>query len=264
MSQSKNNLPKAPSRREFIQTSAGAAALGGLSWATTLHADEEHSSQENPAMPQIRPNDTILFQGDSITDVRRDRATASEPNKKSPLGNGYAWLAAAALLVDRPSDQLQIFNRGISGDKVPDLEKRWQQDCLDLKPNVLSILIGVNDIWRTFDRNYEGTAETYEKGFHALIERTKAALPDVRVVICEPFVLQCGAVDEKWFPAIDGYQVAARRVSDAAGATFVPFQAMFDRAIQFAPPERWLSDGVHPTSDGAALMAHTWLRTVGT
>jgi lysophospholipase L1-like esterase len=76
-------------------------------------------------------------------------------------------------------------------------------------------------------------------------------------------VLRFGAVDDKWFPAFDGYRAAARRVSDAAGAIFVPFQTMFDEAAKISPPERWARDGVHPTSDGAALMAHTWMKTVG-
>jgi len=134
---------------------------------------------------------------------------------------------------------------------------------LDFEPNVLSILIGVNDVWHKLDGKYDGTVEIYERDYHALVERTKAALSDIRLVICEPFVLRCGAVDEKWFPDFDGYRAAARRVSEAAGATFVPLQSMFDRAIKYAPPKHWASDGVHPTPAGAAMMAHCWLRTVG-
>ena len=246
------------SRREFVQASAALVALGGVALATKTHAADDTAQQA-----VVRPGDTILFQGDSITDAGRDRKTAAEPNQQKPLGNGYAWLAAASMLVDRPEGELKIFNRGISGNKVYQLDERWQVDCLDLKPNVLSILIGVNDIWHKLNGKYDGTVEVYAKDYHALVERTKAALPDVRLVICEPFVLRCGAVNDKWFPAFDGYRAAARRVSDQVGATFVPFQAMFDRAVQYAPPEHWAGDGVHPTSNGAALMAHCWLRTVG-
>jgi lysophospholipase L1-like esterase len=85
----------------------------------------------------------------------------------------------------------------------------------------------------------------------------------VRLVIGEPFVLKVGAVDDAWFPEFDGYRAAARKVADEAGAAFVPFQAMFDAAVKIAPPETWAADGVHPTADGAALMAHEWLKTVG-
>jgi len=128
---------------------------------------------------------------------------------------------------------------------------------------VLSILIGVNDIWHKLKGKYDKTVVEYEQEYHALLERTKTALPNVRLVVCEPFVLRCGAVDDQWFPAFEGCREAAKRVSETAEATFVPFQSMFDRAIAFAPPNHWAGDGVHPTAAGAALMAHCWLRTVG-
>ena len=104
---------------------------------------------------------------------------------------------------------------------------------------MLSILIGVNDIWRTFDSGAKGTAEEYEAGYHALIKQTKEALPSVTLVICEPFVLRCGAVKDDWFPKFDGYRAAAKRVAEQAGAIFVPFQTMFDEASKIAPPDRW-------------------------
>ncbi|HMO83500.1 MAG TPA: GDSL-type esterase/lipase family protein, partial [Lacipirellulaceae bacterium] len=178
-------------------------------------------------------------------------------------GNGYAWLAAAQLLVDRPEAGLRIFNRGISGNKVFQLAERWDEDCLALRPTVLSVLIGVNDFWHKLNKAYDGTVETYERAYRALIERTVTALPDVRLVICEPFALRVGTVDDAWFPEFDGYRAAARRVAEAAGAAFVPLQAMFDAASQVAPPERWAADGVHPTPDGSALIAHAWLQAVG-
>jgi len=251
-------LSQGSNRREFVKASVGVAAIGGGALAAKTQA-----AVGGVATSLVRPADTILFQGDSITDTRRDRKRANEPNQQAPLGNGYAWLAAAGMLVDKPDDQLKIFNRGISGHKVFQLAKRWQKDCLNLKPDVLSILIGVNDIWHRLNGKYDGTVEVYERDYHALVERTRAALPDVRLVICEPFVLRCGAVGDGWFPAFNAYRAAARRVSDKAQATFVPFQAMFDRAIEYAPPEHWAKDGVHPTPSGAALMARCWLSSVG-
>ncbi len=248
-------------RRMFVQATAGlsGAALG---YSALVGANAE--AAEQPELPPIvQPGNTILFQGDSITDSGRNRVAADKPNQQPPLGTGYAWLAAAALLVDRAEDDLQIYNRGISGNKVFQLAERWQEDCLNLQPDVLSILIGVNDIWHKLNGKYDGSVEKYERDFAALIERTKAALPEVKLVVCEPFVLRCGAVDGKWFPAFDGYLAAARRVSKASGATLVPFQRMFNLAIQHAPPEHWAADGVHPTPAGAALMAHCWLRTIG-
>jgi lysophospholipase L1-like esterase len=243
------------SRRHF-------AAIGAATLAASQVGSKAAQAAESSSASPLKPGITLLFQGDSITDAGRSREGADKPNSQPALGNGYAWLAASQLLVDRPNDGIKIFNRGISGNKVPNLDERWQADCIDLQPNVLSILIGVNDIWRTFDRGEKGTAEIYEEGYHSLVKKTKSALPETTLVICEPFVLRCGAVTDAWFPKFDGYRTAAKRVAEQAGAIFVPFQTMFDEASKIAPPERWAGDGVHPSADGAALMAHTWRRVV--
>jgi lysophospholipase L1-like esterase len=211
----------------------------------------------------VKNNSIILFQGDSITDAGRGRGAANQPNNQKAMGNGYAWLAGSQLLIDRPSDHLKIFNRGISGHKVPQLADRWQNDCIDLKPDILSILIGVNDIWHKLNGTYDGTPETYESGYLALVERTLKALPDVKLVICEPFVLRCGAVKDNWFPDFDSFRASAKKVAETFHATFVPFQTMFDEAARLAPPEHWAKDGVHPSAFGASLMAHHWLKAVG-
>jgi lysophospholipase L1-like esterase len=250
-------------RRGFIKTASVAVATAGVAAVTSIEA----ATGLVPARNLLAKNAVILFQGDSITDAgrSRDSAKASVPNHQAGMGGGYAWLAAAELLVDRPERGLKIYNRGISGHKVFQLAERWQADCLDLKPDVLSILIGVNDIWHTLDPklNYKGTVEIYERDYQALIERTRKALPKVKLVICEPFVLRCGAVTDKWFPEFDRYRAAARRVADRHHATFVPFQTMFDEAVKYASPDHWAGDGVHPSPAGAALMAHFWVKAVG-
>ena len=253
-----NNL----SRRGFLKTSGLALGAAGLATATSAEAAPWLSLGRN----LIAKKEVVLFQGDSITDAgrSRDKDKWGTPNNQPGLGNGYAWLAAAELLVDRPDDELRIFNRGISGHKVFQLADRWQADCLDLKPNLLSILIGVNDIWHSLDPKlaYKGTVEIYERDFHALLARTKQALPKVKLVICEPFVLRCGAVNDKWFPLFDQYRAAAKRVAESQHATFVPYQTMFDEAVKYAPPEHWAGDGVHPSPAGASLMAYFWLKAV--
>jgi lysophospholipase L1-like esterase len=249
------------SRRRFVSAAAGIAA--GVAAFSTARADESGSQSEDGAKDSlIKPGATILFQGDSITDAGRSREEAATPNAQPALGNGYAWLASASLLVDRPDDKLKIFNRGISGHKVFQLAERWDADALELKPDVLSILIGVNDIWHTLNGAYEGTVQKYEADYKGLIKRTKEALPKVKLVICEPFVLRCGAVSDKWFHEFDKYRAAAKRVAQEAGAVFVPLHRMFERASKIAPPERWAEDGVHPSADGAALMAHLWRQCV--
>lgn len=254
--------PNALNRRGFLKTSAlSAAVLATLGAATEARAASRNKER------LIAKHDVILFQGDSITDAgrSRDKGKTDVANNQPGLGNGYVWLAASQLLVDRPADELRIFNRGISGHKVFQLAERWQADCLDLKPDLLSILIGVNDFWHTQDPKlgYNGTVEIYERDYHALVARTKQALPKVRLVVCEPFVLRCGAVKDSWLPEFAKYRAAAKRVADKHRATFVPFQAMFDAAAKFAPPEHWAADGVHPSGAGAALMAHFWLKAIG-
>jgi len=203
----------------------------------------------------------ILFQGDSITDCHRDRAVA-EPNQAAALGTGYPQLIASQLLHERPEAGLKVYNRGVSGNTVPDLDARWQADALDLKPDLLSILIGVNDIWHKFNGTYNGTVEQYESGFGALLDRTKRALPGVRLVVLEPFVLRTGAVTDAWFPEFDQRRAAAARVAERAGATFIPLHSMFEGLARQAPPEYWAADGVHPTPAGHGAIARAWLLKV--
>ena len=252
-------------RRDFLRMTATAAA-GTLGAAAILSGSGCSSTAKSPFRSAsgglIGTNSVILFQGDSITDAGRDRSREKHANDGRALGSGYAFLAACQLLAERPADGLKIYNRGISGNKVFQLAERWDPDCIALKPDVVSILIGVNDIWHKLNGQYNGTIEVYEKDYRALLERTRQALPGVKLVICEPFVLRCGAVNDKWFPDFDGYRAAARKVATEFKAVFIPFQSMFDGAAQKAPPAHWAGDGVHPTMAGGGLMAQAWLNAV--
>ena len=213
------------------------------------------------AKKPLFPAGVLLFQGDSITDAHRDRERTG-PNDSAGLGQGYPLIVASHLLGSRAEDGLRVYNRGISGNKVPDLEARWEADALNIRPDILSILIGVNDIWHKLGGSYNGTVESYEKGLAALIARTRKAIPYTRIVVCEPFVLRCGAVTDKWFPEFDLRRAAAKRVAQAAATDWAPFQSMFDEALKDAQPTHWAADGVHPTLAGHALMAKTWLDVV--
>ena len=232
-----------------------AAGLGAAFLDTPLVSAAENVS--------LKKGTTILFQGDSITDAGRDKKNQVANESKS-LGRGYPSVIGAQLLNDHPDLDLQIHNRGISGNKVPDLDKRWQKDCIDLKPDILSILIGVNDIWHKLNGRYDGTPEVYRDGFAELLERTKKALPDTSLVICEPFVLRCGAVKDNWFPEFETRRAFAEEVAKEAGTIWVPFQQEFDKAVAGGTkPEKWAGDGVHPTGEGHNLMAKVWRETVG-
>ena len=201
----------------------------------------------------------VLFQGDSITDAGRNRASA-DANSAGALGSGYPLLVASAVLAARPGGTLRFYNRGISGNKVPDLQQRWTTDTIDLKPDVLSILIGVNDFWHKLDHGYNGTVQDYEQQYNALLDATREALPRVHLIVLEPFVLRTGAVDARWFPEFDQRRAAAARVAARARATFVPLQTVFNQQSRSAPPEYWAADGVHPTPAGHAVIAEQWRR----
>ncbi len=243
-----------------MAATAGMAGISALSASGCSHSTKRPSTGATAGL--IGNGNVVLFQGDSITDAGRDRGRENDANDGRALGGGYVYLITSRLLAERADANLKIYNRGISGHKVFQLAERWDKDCIALKPNVVSILIGVNDIWHKLNGRYDGTVEVYERDYLALVERTKQELPGVKLVICEPFVLRCGAVDEKWFPEFDGFRAAARKVATSFGAIFVAFQSAFDEAAKKAPPSHWAGDGVHPTMAGAALMAQTWLTVV--
>jgi lysophospholipase L1-like esterase len=210
----------------------------------------------------IVDNSRILFQGDSITDAGRDR-NRPQPNDAGAMGNGYAYLAMSRLLADHPLLGLEVLNRGISGNRVPDLAERWATDCLKLEPDVLSILIGINDLWHKMEGRYAGTVRDYETAYRDLLRATRQALPRTTIVICEPFVLRCGAVNEAWFPEFEERRAVASRLAQEFQAPFVAFHALFKRAlVGGCSPEYWAEDGVHPTPQGHQLMADAWLAVV--
>jgi lysophospholipase L1-like esterase len=248
------------SRRNFLKTSSLASvALLGI---PNLVSASNVSSEAKGKKVSLKRDDVILFQGDSITDAGRKKDDTSF-NTSSALGSGYAMVAASELLFKYADKNLKICNKGISGNKVYQLAERWEKDCLDLKPNVLSILIGVNDFWHMLNGKYNGTIKTYRDDFRTLLDRTKQNLPDVKLIIGEPFAVPgIKAVDQKWYPAFDEYRSAAREIARSYNAVFIPYQSVFDKAQKTAPGVYWTSDGVHPTLAGAHLMAHAWLEAV--
>jgi lysophospholipase L1-like esterase len=204
----------------------------------------------------------ILFQGDSITDAGRDRRN-TDPNSAPALGGGYPLIAASHVLRAHPDGAFRVFNRGVSGDKVPALQARWDADTISLKPDIVSILVGVNDFWHRLLNGYTGTVADFETQYDGLLRTTREALPNARFVVLEPFVLVTGAVDAKWFPEFDERRAVVARVARRAGATFVPLQTLFTQLAKSAPPSYWLADGVHPTIAGHAAIADRWREAVG-
>ncbi|MEL6717142.1 MAG: SGNH/GDSL hydrolase family protein [Bacteroidota bacterium] len=238
-------------RRSFLRnTSLGLAAAPLLSFP-----------QIEASLPKKM---TVLFQGNSITDAGRSRASYY-PNSGSGMGSGYVQHAATHLMGEHPEVEWKIYNRGISGHKVFQLANRWEDDALQLQPDVLSILIGVNDFWHTLSHSYQGTVETYEKDFIQLLERTKKALPNIKFLIGEPFVCEDGTAiaTEQWNAKFPAYRTAAKKVAQQFDAVFIPYQKVFDEARKVAPTSYWCPDGVHPSMAGNYLMAKAWLEGFG-
>ena len=244
-------------RRNFLKT---AAATGAMLSIPAIVAEAITSGSVSKI--SLKKDDIILFQGDSITDAGRDK-NATTPNTSPMMGSGYVIQAAGELLWKHADKNLKIFNRGISGNKVDQLAQRWDADCIGLKPTILSILIGVNDYWHTRTGNYQGNVRTYENDYRALLNRTLAALPNVKLIIGEPFAVNGHRfVDNSWFPDFDKYREAAKRIACDFNAAFVPYQTAFDIAQKDIPVNYWTHDGVHATLAGAQLMAKLWLQTI--
>ena len=203
---------------------------------------------------RFEPGQKIVFQGDSITDAGRNREDAKG------LGGGYAMMAAARVQALHPELGLTFLNRGISGNRAIDLAGRWQEDCLDLKPDWVSILIGVNDCWRRYDGNDPTSAEAFEKHYREILERSKSQ--GVGIIICEPFILPCPPDRVAWREDLDPKIHVARKLAREFAAVFVPFDGLFASKSVLQPPAFWAADGVHPTLVGHALMASAWIEAV--
>ena len=206
---------------------------------------------------------TILFQGDSITDV--DRRSDDSP-LWGEFGYGYPLLVSARLGYANPGDY-HFINRGDSGDRVVDLYARIKTDAINLRPDVLSVLIGVNDVWHELNEQNGVAADKYERIYGMFIEEVREALPDIRMLLLEPFVTPGRATDPKWdvFRTEVGKRAAAvRRLSEKYDLTFVPLQDRFDAALQKAPADYWTVDGVHPTAFGHELIAEAWISAFST
>jgi lysophospholipase L1-like esterase len=251
------------SRRNFIKN-ATFAGLGMAMIPEIARAAVSGQKEVNQKTISLKRDSVILFQGDSITDAGRKRESVT-CNNIDQLGTGYALFTATALLAKHADKQPKIYNRGISGNKVFQLRERWEIDTLAFMPDVLSILIGVNDFWHTLNGTYKGSVLGYETDLRNLLSYTKEKLPKLQLVICEPFALSGGSAinDEVWFPKFNDYRTAAKKLAGEFDAVFVPFQAAFDEAMKKAPAPYWSGDGVHPDLPGRQLMSEVWLKATG-
>jgi lysophospholipase L1-like esterase len=200
----------------------------------------------------IDDGDTVLFQGDSVTDVGRNREDPKD------MGYGYPMMISSWYAAMHPASNVHFLNRGISGNRVRDLETRWEEDCIRLKPTVVSILIGINDCWRRFDNNDPTSAKNFASTYKGILERLRMA--NIRkIILCEPFVLPALEERKKWREDLDPKIHAVRDLALQYKALLLPLDGIFSSASAFKEPAFWTPDGVHPSTVGHALIAQKWL-----
>ena len=198
----------------------------------------------------------ILFQGDSITDASRSR----EDDKH--LGIGYPRFVSGELALDNPGEY-EFFNRGIGGNRIVDIYARIKKDLINLKPDVMSILIGINDVWHEVGEQNGVDAEKFFNVYSLIIEEVKSALPNIKIMIMEPFVLKARATEENWdyFETETAKrQEMAKKIAEKYNLKYIPLQDKFNEAAKLAPNDYWLGDGVHPTYAGHELIKREWIK----
>ncbi len=201
----------------------------------------------------------ILFFGDSITDAARAKEKTYVP--ALDLGCGYVQQVAGRLIERSPVDY-EFVNTGIAGNRVVDLYARVQSGVWDHKPELVSILIGINDVWHETERTYGVEPTRFERVYRMLIEETMQKLPGVKILLCEPFMLETGVIVKEWnaFCNTHVYAEIVAKLAKEYGLYFLPLQEKINEAAAKYGKEVILFDGVHPAPAGAVLIASEWLK----
>ena len=200
----------------------------------------------------------VLFQGDSITDAGRSR------ENDVAIGAGYPAFVSGIMGYQQPG-KYAFINRGISGNRITDLIARVKYDIINLAPDVMSILIGINDCWHEFNCQNGVSAERFEMYYNLLIEEVKEALPDIKIMILEPFVMRgVGVGTEPYFDEFDKEvklrAEKAKAISEKYNLTYIPLQEGLDKLSENIDPSYWTSDGVHPTPMGHEYIKNEWIK----
>lgn len=206
----------------------------------------------------LKDGQRVVFTGDSITDCGRGRPIGAAPQ----LGGGYVALVDALLVACRPECAVEILNTGISGNRVIDLDSRWQGDVLDLAPDWLVIMIGINDVWRQFDRASDPNQvppERFEAVYRKLLRQ--ACPRPGGLVLMTPYFIEPDRADPMR-ALMDDYGRLTMQLADEFGAVTVDVQAAFDRYLRQRPSETLSVDRVHPNQTGHMLIARAFLQAV--
>lgn len=206
----------------------------------------------------IKPNSTIVFIGDSITDCGRDRDV---------LGVGYVHMIHDLVIAKYPTHKLTVVNRGIGGNNIRQLSDRWHDDIIVRQPDWVSCMVGINDVNQWLSNNPAGVnPEEYEKYYDEILSRTTQQTK-AKLVLCTPFFMShdrnTASYRRKVNENLLKYQATTRKMAKKYGAKLVEFDKMFERHLKLRHPDTFGSEPVHPNQTGHQLLSWEWLRVVG-
>ena len=204
---------------------------------------------------EMRSKITILFQGDSITDSGRNYT------KDENLGTGYVMMAALWFSAMYPEMEVKVLNRGISGNRIRDLSNRWQKDTLNLKPDVVSILVGINDTLGKYFWGSPTSVSDFENDYRMILQQTRKNL-NSKIVLMEPFSMIVTKDQLKLREDLNPKIEVVRKLSEEFETLLIPLDKIFDEAVKKREAQFWSQDGIHPTPVGHALIAQSWLKAL--
>lgn len=208
---------------------------------------------------KLKNGQTILFTGDSITDCGRTRPVGMQT---TGLGDGYVAFVDSLLATCYPEEHVRILNTGISGNRVIDLESRWQKDILNLKPDWLSVMIGINDVWRQFDNAFDPnqvTIKKFETVYRKLLTKTR---PEIKgLVLMTPYFIEINRNDPMR-SQMDTFSNVVKQLSTEFDAVFVDVQCAFDKYLLSRPSQSLCEDRVHPNKTGHMIIARAFLSAI--
>lgn len=206
----------------------------------------------------FKDGQVVLFQGDSITDCKRDREGG-----ENPLGNGYPKKIAQLYDILYPGHKVTFVNKGISGNRVVDLLARYDEEFKGIQPDFISILIGINDTWRRYDNNDETTVEKFYETYHLLLSKIKKDLPNCKLMIIEPFLLNSLPDRGEWRKDLDPKIHAVRKLAIEFADYYLPLDGILAKAeVEQYTCIELAEDGVHPTDIGHSVIAKEYLKVL--
>lgn len=205
----------------------------------------------------FKDEQVVLFQGDSITDCGRLIGI-------KPLGSGYAHRVAKLYDLLYPNHKVTFINKGISGNRVKDLLKRYDSDFKEIKPDFISILIGINDTWRKYDSNDETSTESFYDDYKLLLSKIKEDLPHCKIMIIEPFLLNSIPDRARWREDLNPKILAVRNLAKEFADYYLPLDGIYAKAeVEEYSCHELAEDGVHPTDLGHSILAKEYLKVLG-